>query len=506
MSNPNTGGLPGQYPGQVPPPPAPPQYQSQAPLPPANMNQPPGQVPAQPAMNQFAGQVPQPAGNRNKPMALIAMIVVAALVVIGGGAFALTRVFAFSGGYATPDDLAESIETAVETNSLVSLANALPPSEIAAAMTWQRDYEADGRADWSKMTSPEALEDYINEINIDVTRIDSKVAKKSDSLAVITLSDWDGHMYMKLELVEKLRERYEEAKGTALTSNEQDFFDTLKEELTYTSSLSTDMLNAFPDREIRLVAVNEGGRWYVSPSMTAAEYNFRSDYDGDSEPNYGADFDDVEGASSPEEAVSGMVDALFDGASMGSKEFYRFLDLPERRIAAVYGQSGQLPISSRSSGRSTDPGVQVDWGLSSTKVSGGAVVNFGTTSITAGAFTLRFNGDTLTYSYPTFGFGASSGTNTHTVRYTEGLVNPERLGIFTVKDSSGWHVSYVRTYGNLALLAATDDAVDEAVSGFASLGGRGVDLPTGELRDLAHSVKPVGAWVVIVWNFAKDFD
>ena len=52
--------------------------------------------------------------------------------------------------------------------------------------------------------------------------------------------------------------------------------------------------------------------------------------------------------------------------------------------------------------------VQIDWGLSSTKVSGGSIVNFGTTSITAGDFSVSFNDDTVTYSYPDFGYGYSS--------------------------------------------------------------------------------------------------
>ena len=34
-----------------------------------------------------------------------------------------------------------------------------------------------------------------------------------------------------------------------------------------------------------------------------------------------------------------MVDALSNGASMSDKDFYRFLDLPERRIAAVYADA-----------------------------------------------------------------------------------------------------------------------------------------------------------------------
>ena len=57
------------------------------------VNQFPGQMPPPPEVNQFSGQMPPlPAQKRNKPMALLAMMVVAALVVIGGGAYAITRV------------------------------------------------------------------------------------------------------------------------------------------------------------------------------------------------------------------------------------------------------------------------------------------------------------------------------------------------------------------------------------------------------------------------------
>ena len=102
-------------------------------------------------------------------------------------------------------------------------------------------------------------------------------------------------------------------------------------------------------------------------------------------------------------------------------------------------------------------GVQVTWGLSSTKVSGGAIVN------------------------------------------------PERLGVFTVEDASGWHVSFVRTIGNLNLLAASDDAVNQAVDGmWSATGAYGADVSKDEIRDLALNNKPVGALLVIGWNFAKN--
>ena len=151
-------------------------------------------------------------------------------------------------------------------------------------------------------------------------------------------------------------------------------------------------------------------------------------------------------------------------------------------------------------------GVQVTWGLKSTKVSGGAIVNLGTTSITMGEYKVEFNGDSLTVSYPDIDTRTfRTTTKTMTTNYTEGLVNPERLGVFTVEDASGWHVSLVRTIGNLNLLAASDDAVNQAIDGlWSATGSHDVDVSKDEMRDLALNNKPVGALLVIGWNFAKN--
>ena len=487
----------GQFPGQMPPPP--------------EVNQFSGQMPPPPEVNQFSGQLPpQLAQRRNKPMALLAMMVVAALVVIGGGAYAITRVLFPSGGYANPDDLAASIETAVETNSLMSLANALPPSEVSILKAAQQVDEGDGQFNWSKMTSPEALGDYINEIDDGITSIDSAVDQKSDSVAIITLRNWRGTMSVRPGIVDVVREHFVEAKGTNLSASEQDLFESMRETFMH-DNFYTDMLADFRDRGLRLVAVNEGGRWYVSPSMTMVEQMLGSDRRA--APRYDADFTDVEGASSPEEAVSGMVDALSNGASMSDKDFYRFLDLPERRIAAVYADADSSSLFAVWNLGMDEfrNNVQIDWGLSSTKVSGGAIVSVGTTSITAGDYSASFNGDTVTYSYPDFGYGYSSRSSSRksqTVRFTEGLVNPERLGIFTVRDSTGWHVSAARTSGNLRMLKVTDGALDQAIDGGAGE-FQGYTYDTDISRDVMReivSLRGDAGIVVIVWNFMKNSD
>ena len=487
----------GQFPGQMPPPP--------------EVNQFSGQMPPPPEVNQFSGQMPpQLAQRRNKPMALLAMMVVAALVVIGGGAYAITRVLFPSGGYANPDDLAASIETAVETNSLMSLANALPPSEVSILKAAQQVDEGDGQFNWSKMTSPEALGDYMNEIDDGITSIDSAVDQKSDSVAIITLRNWRGTMSVRPGIVDVVREHFVEAKGTNLSASEQDLFESMRETFMH-DNFYTDMLADFRDRGLRLVAVNEGGRWYVSPSMTMVEQMLGSDRRA--APRYDADFTDVEGASSPEEAVSGMVDALSNGARMSDKDFYRFLDLPERRIAAVYADADSSSLFAVWNLGMDEfrNNVQIDWGLSSTKVSGGAIVSVGTTSITAGDYSASFNGDTVTYSYPDFGYGYSSRSSSRksqTVRFTEGLVNPERLGIFTVRDSTGWHVSAARTSGNLRMLKVTDGALDQAIDGGAGE-FQGYTYDTDISRDVMReivSLRGDAGIVVIVWNFMKNSD
>ena len=479
MSTPNYGGQPGpngQFQGQVPQPGAyNPQYQ--------------GQAPQQGAKK-----------SRGKMAAIISVIVVAVLVVIGGGAFALTRFLPGAGGFATPNALANSVSSAFDSNKLANLAPALAPSELEAATLWQKDYKANGKADWTKLMSPEAMADYIGQIDISKSTIEHTVDEKSENLSLITITKWEGEITVKPELADKFREYYEKAKGDKLTADESKMFDDLKREISEEPNYSGNILQRlFNTDKLTLVSVKEGGKWYISPVMTMAEQMVSY---SSVTPNYGADFTNVEGAKSPEEAVSGMVDALRNGAGMGDKDFYRFLDLPERRVAAVYGGSG-------STGGVGDS-IQVNWGLTSTKVSGGAVVNFGTTSITFdGSYKVEFNNDTVTYSYT----DSSSGYNSRytspkpqsqTVRFTEGLVNPERLGVFAVQDNTGWHVSFISTIGNLTLLEATDAAVNEAVNGMSSSFGSSSSVSTNELRDLATTNKPVGAMLVIVWNFMKS--
>ena len=479
MSTPNYGGQPGpngQFQGQVPQPGAyNPQYQ--------------GQAPQQGAKK-----------SRGKMAAIISVIVVAVLVVIGGGAFALTRFLPGAGGFATPNALANSISSAFDSNKLANLAPALAPSELEAATLWQKDYKANGKADWTKLMSPEALADYIGQIDISKSTIEHTVDEKSDNLSLITITKWEGEITVKPELADKFREYYEKAKGDKLTADESKMFDDLKREISEEPNYSGNILQGlFNTDKLTLVSVKEGGKWYISPVMTMAEQMVSY---SSVTPNYGADFTNVEGAKSPEEAVSGMVDALRNGAGMGDKDFYRFLDLPERRVAAVYGGSG-------STGGVGDS-IQVNWGLTSTKVSGGAVVNFGTTSITFdGSYKVEFNNDTVTYSYADSGSSynsryTSSKPQSQTVRFTEGLVNPERLGVFAVQDNTGWHVSFISTVGNLNLLEATDAAVNEAVNGMSSSFGSGSSVSTNELRDMATTNKPVGAMLVIVWNFMKS--
>lgn len=493
MSTPNYGGQPGpngQFQGQVPQPGTyNPQYQ--------------GQVPQPGAYNpQYQGQAPQQGAkkSRGKMAAIISVIVVAVLVVIGGGAFALTRFLPGAGGFATPNALANSISSAFDSNKLANLAPALAPSELEAATLWQKDYKANGKADWTKLMSPEALADYIGQIDISKSTIEHTVDEKSDNLSLITITKWEGEITVKPELADKFRENYEKAKGDKLTADESKMFDDLKRQISEEPNYSGNILQRlFNTDKLTLVSVKEGGKWYISPVMTMAEQMVSY---SSVTPNYSADFTNVEGAKSPEEAVSGMVDALRNGAGMGDKDFYRFLDLPERRVAAVYGGS--------SSTGGVGDSIQVNWGLTSTKVSGGAIVNFGTTSITFdGSYKVEFNNDTVTYSYADSGSSynsryTSSKPQSQTVRFTEGLVNPERLGVFAVQDNTGWHVSFISTVGNLNLLEATDAAVNEAVNGMSSSFGSGSSVSTNELRDMATTNKPVGAMLVIVWNFMKS--
>ena len=381
MSNPHYGGQFGQ-PGNTG------QFQGQIPQ---SSQQFQGQMPQQTGFNgQMPGQMPQaPRKKNNKATALIAAIIAAVLVIIAGG-------------FASPNALANSINSAFNSNKLTSLATALSPSELKAATTWQKDYKANGKADWSKLVSPEALSDYIGQIDLSKSTIEYTVDEKSENLSLITITKWEGEVTIKPELVDKIRQNYEKAKGEKLTANESSMLDDMKSSLSKESTFSGNILGQLDLDTLTIVSVKEDGKWYISPAMTMAEQMYPT---SSIRPNYDADFTDVKGASSAEEAVSGLADALRNGAGMGDKDFYRYLDLPERRIAAVYGGAG--------SGSDTNigAGIQVHWGLTSTTVTDGAIVGFGTTSITFdGDYKVDFNNDTVTFGFPDFSssYGSSN--------------------------------------------------------------------------------------------------
>jgi len=229
---------------------------------PGNTGQFQGQIPqsSQQFQGQMPGQMPQaPRKKNNKATALIAVIVAAVLVIIGGGAFALTRSLSASGGFASPNALANSINSAFGSNKLTSLATALSPSELKAATTWQKDYKANGKADWSKLVSPETLADYIGQIDLSKSTIEYTVDEKSENLSLITITKWEGEVTIKPELVDKIRQNYEKAKGEKLTANESSMLDDMKSSLSKESTFSGNILGQLDLDTLTIVSVKENG-------------------------------------------------------------------------------------------------------------------------------------------------------------------------------------------------------------------------------------------------------
>ena len=61
--------------------------------------------------------------------------------------------------------------------------------------------------------SPEALADYIGQIDLSKSTIEYTVDEKSENLSLITITKWEGEVTIKPELVDKIRQNYEKAKG-----------------------------------------------------------------------------------------------------------------------------------------------------------------------------------------------------------------------------------------------------------------------------------------------------
>ena len=477
-SEPAVADVPTAVMGTPPPPPSAPTAAMGTPPPPpsaptAAMGTPPPPPPA------------RASGKRRRKKWVPIAAVLAAVLAVGGGAFAVYT-YLTQRGAASPDEVMSTVSQAIVDKDIISMFKMVSPSEIdtvADSADAIRDGGSDSRkgsskADPGALLSKDAINNYLEALDVSTSDMTYTVDQKSDDLAVATISSWHLDVRVDQSLADTLRTRYQSAKGSSLTDDEEEFFSNLDfSDLSYDGDFAEDFNEDFNNEGIPLeiVMIKEDGRWYISPLLTSAQWSYQTQtkWDDDVEsPNYDADFDSVKGADSPEAAVQNLTEAILDArrpSDMLDDSVTGLLSLPERRLAMVYGPV-MIGDDAKFSERASE-NVKIDWDLTSTDIGGGqSVVQPGNSTITLNPddddekITFEFEGNTMKVTTP------ASDNNTASVDFTRQLEDPDRLGVVVEKSDGTWHVSSSGTIVNIFSLRPSERALDKFSDTLEDLG------------------------------------
>ena len=456
-SEPAVADVPTAVMGTPPPPPSAPTAAMGTPPPPpsaptAAMGTPPPPPPA------------RASGKRRRKKWVPIAAVLAAVLAVGGGAFAVYT-YLTQRGAASPDEVMSTVSQAIVDKDIISMFKMVSPSEIdtvADSADAIRDGGSDSRkgsskADPGALLSKDAINNYLEALDVSSSEMTYSVDQS---------------------LADTLRTRYQSAKGSSLTDDEEEFFSNLDfSDLSYDGDFAEDFNEDFNNEGIPLeiVMIKEDGRWYISPLLTSAQWSYQTQtkWDDDVEsPNYDADFDSVKGADSPEAAVQNLTEAILDArrpSDMLDDSVTGLLSLPERRLAMVYGPV-MIGDDAKFSERASE-NVKIDWDLTSTDIGGGqSVVQPGNSTITLNPddddekITFEFEGNTMKVTTP------ASDNNTASVDFTRQLEDPDRLGVVVEKSDGTWHVSSSGTIVNIFSLRPSERALDKFSDTLEDLG------------------------------------
>ena len=419
-------------------------------------------------------------GKRRRKKWVPIAAVLAVVLAVGGGTFAVYT-YLTQRGAASPDEVMSTVSQAIADKDIISMFKMVSPSEIdtvADSADAIRDGGSDSRkgsskADPGALLSKDAINNYLEALDVSTSDMTYTVDQKSDDLAVATISSWHLDVRVDQSLADTLRTRYQSAKGSSLTDDEEEFFSDLDfSDLSYDGDVADDFRDDIP---LEIVMIKEDGRWFISPLMTSAQWNYRdrAQWDDDVEaPNYEADFSSVKGADSPEAAVQNLTEAILDArrpSDMLEDNVTGLLSLPERRLAMVYGPV--MVGDDRKFSERASENVKIDWDLTSTDIGGGqAVVQPGNSKITLNLddedekITFEFKGNTMKVTTP------ASENNTASVDFTRQLKDPDRLGVVVEKSDGTWHVSSSGTIVNIFNLRPSERALDKFSDTLEDLG------------------------------------
>jgi len=439
-------------PGPVPPPVTP---VAQPAAPQSGVPAQPYAAPAQPYATPAAGYPGQPGGpvdpldaeyapvgEQPKPRRRAGLWVgaaVAAVAVVGVGGYAVwANVLSKLGGAGSPDAAVTQLVEGVADRDGVAVYGVLAPSEVASfrdAFDGASDLADDSQIDPDKLKAAlDALSVEIKDLDLDVDEVDEGLAKVTIAGGTLTVdADAEEITDLTIEAFEPLLEALGQPVPTGDARDEaiQQADDALPWTLD-TKDLTWDT-DAGTQRPF-LMAVEEGGKWYVSPLMTIGEYvtvaqgGKRGSMPSDAGPEL----------ASPEDAGTAFVEGLAAISDGDLDELTSTLSVGERRFMEVYVKAWAGDVSG-------GEGVDVDDATFTVR-------DIGTDRalLVPDKVTLRNKDDeTVSIEGTCFENNDGYGTERACVKDVPGLVElglEDSLGLVAVKESGTWRVSVLGTF------------------------------------------------------------
>ena len=356
-------------PAALPPAALPPAALSPAALPPA-VRPPERATTAPPATLPAAAVVPENAAaprRRRKPRrrkVLIGVLTTVGVLLAAGGAAAWVLVFSKLGGTSTPEAAVTQLVEGAASRDPIAMYGVLSPAELALVPNL-RDIALSSYPEGVPPRMSSALGELWRSFDVDIDGLEVEVEEIADDVAKVyfrqgTISvDFApiGMTQLALALRYDVTDpfvadppyftKYDADSRAQLWWRDHEelleTFDRPRSERTWgASELRFWSENERADSDAFLMAVREGGSWYVSPLLTVAEYGFAaSDHRRGSIPAES----ELATYDSPE-AVGAAIPEVWESLQRGDTgPLQSMLPLAERRLVALYGTDLARQIS-----------------------------------------------------------------------------------------------------------------------------------------------------------------
>ena len=295
-----------------------------------------------------SGEPPWPPAKRGRRKGLIAAATAVALVLVGGGAFAAVMLGGGVAGSATPDEAATAFIESLVTLDSSKITATIAPSELAW-FTEALDAPGDCQDQLDPQDLSQTFEDLKGalEITINDLEIESSQLVTSVNRSVITGGS------IRLDIAKDQEDALVNAilKVMDMSSELDELFSGYPAAQPSAAQLKRELAGAFPVEaplsrmldelgigDLFVVTVEEGGKWYTSVSMTAAQYVWEATGQSNQDLRDPIPGSEMTSYATPEEAAEGYISAIQAFATdLDIYELAKHVDVAESRLYSVYG-------------------------------------------------------------------------------------------------------------------------------------------------------------------------